>query len=458
MFNLWPHQQQALDFMIPMLETKGYAALFMGVGTGKTAVTLSYIDRELDQGPVLVITKQRPGYVWKRDVDKFFPGMSVIEAYSGTLAERVELINSIADSKDRSKFLVVINYDILSYKGIQRALDRVKWSMIVADEAQHLKSHKSAQSRYAHKLGKRGSPKRLALTATPFHNKPLDIFGVARFLSDSIFGTGWTKFRYQYATWYGPYGYVLGTYINQDDLRRRVDEFAFYIDRKEVLNLPEVKHSIRWLEFTPTEKKNYKELEKESILELESGVITADNPLTSVLRLKQFTGGMMDASGVRHVTSNVKAQAVLELLDELPEDEPVVVYYSFTAEVDLIRQTLEKHKYTCAELSGKMDQRKEWENGDYQILLVQLAAGAEGIDLYHAAYAVYYSLPWSYGQYEQSMGRLDRPGQERKVQFIYLLIRGTIDEDIRKSLKKKDASAKDILDNMRSRYENIHNV
>jgi SNF2 family DNA or RNA helicase len=89
-------------------------------------------------------------------------------------------------------------------------------------------------------------------------------------------------------------------------------------------------------------------------------------------------------------------------------------------------------------LDGAHNELKEWqESTEGGVLIVQIQAGAEGIDLTKASRGVYYSLPYSLALYEQSLARLYRPGQTKDVQFTYLLAEDTIDESIYTCLQNK---------------------
>ncbi len=54
-----------------------------------------------------------------------------------------------------------------------------------------------------------------------------------------------------------------------------------------------------------------------------------------------------------------------------------------------------------------------------------------------ARYAVFYSLGYSLGDYQQARARLVRPGQERPVTFVHLLARGTVDERVMQAIEAK---------------------
>jgi SNF2 family DNA or RNA helicase len=62
---------------------------------------------------------------------------------------------------------------------------------------------------------------------------------------------------------------------------------------------------------------------------------------------------------------------------------------------------------------------------------------------------VFLTLPWSFTDYEQVIGRLHRSGQEREV-WVYLLItNNTIDDKILTALRDKRALSEVAMEELR---------
>ena len=66
------------------------------------------------------------------------------------------------------------------------------------------------------------------------------------------------------------------------------------------------------------------------------------------------------------------------------------------------------------------------------------ASGGMGLNLSNANYAIYYSMNYSFEQYDQSRERFNRPGQTRKMTIYHLQAKNTIDETIYEALKNKE--------------------
>ena len=83
------------------------------------------------------------------------------------------------------------------------------------------------------------------------------------------------------------------------------------------------------------------------------------------------------------------------------------------------------------------------------MLAVQIDSGGVGVDLTRARYAIYYSLGFSLGSYEQSLARIHRPGQTRPVEYIHLLAEGTVDERVMAALARRSDVVNTVLHEMK---------
>ena len=87
------------------------------------------------------------------------------------------------------------------------------------------------------------------------------------------------------------------------------------------------------------------------------------------------------------------------------------------------------------------------------ILGVQMQSGGVGIDCSRAAFAFYYSLGYSLGDYEQSLARLRRPGQTRCVRYYHVVCTGTVDEQVYAALRERRSVIEAVLQQLSPRTE-----
>lgn len=432
---LWKHQQAAKDFLKSRLTGgKGYGALFMDVGTGKTLTTLATIS-ELGMKRVLVVTVDKAVSVWRKDIDKHTDKSAVVLELNGmTVVKRKRLLQEYKDYQ--GTVFVIINYEGVWREPLATALLNFGFDVMVTDEAHKIKAHNSKQSKFCAKLGT-FIKARIALTATPFHNSPLDIFGIARYLDGSIFGKAWYRFKERYGLWSGFNGYVLIKYINLDELHSKVNEFSFTVN-SSVLDLPEEHTVTRTVTMPASVRKLYKQFAQDFIVSLDGETMSADNVLVKLLRLHQLTGGYLVTDGTQPtLVDDFKGKALTELLDSFNLDEPLVIFYKFHTDMHLIAKAVEDSGRKWGAINGTISQYEEWGRGDFPVVLVQVSSGSAGIDFTRARYSIFYSMGFSLGDFTQAKGRLHRPGQSNQVTHIMLTVTDSIDTYISEAISGK---------------------
>jgi SNF2 family DNA or RNA helicase len=216
-------------------------------------------------------------------------------------------------------------------------------------------------------------------------------------------------------------------------------------------------------ELEPAARRFYNRLLDDFMAEIpdEEETVTTDNALVHLLRLQQCSAGWIkDDEGDMQRISIAKQQ----LLDDVLEDlwgshsrkggdvggeraplEPLVIFGRFQSDLDVIREVAEGYGARCGELSGRVRESSPdyGLNSDAQmrpdldVIAVQIQAGGVGIDLTRARYAIYYSMGYSLGDYEQSLKRVHRPGQDRPVTYIHLVARDTKDEAVYSALTER---------------------
>lgn len=86
------------------------------------------------------------------------------------------------------------------------------------------------------------------------------------------------------------------------------------------------------------------------------------------------------------------------------------------------------------------------------MLLVHPASAGHGLNLQKGgSLIIWFSLTWSLELYQQANKRLHRSGQQHTVVIHHLVAKGTIDEDILKSLQEKKQGQDGMLEAVRAR-------
>lgn len=441
---LWMHQKEAFNFAFP----KRGVLLAMDMGTGKSLTTIALIlsrkhQRVLIQCPLSVVN------VWPREFGKHAETPVVVESLnSGTVKDKQKLA---AQAVERATTLgrpcvIVINYESAWREPFGNWAMRAGFDCLVADESHRIKAPGGKASLYCGRLGK-VIPYRILLTGTPFPHSPLDAYGQYRAMDTSIFGWSYTAFRAKYAIMGGYEGHQVLGFRDLDDLHKRFYSAAFRVKKEEVLSLPEVMHETRHVELCPKARRVYQELERDFCADVGKGIITAANALVRLVRLQQLTSGygVTEDGDIAQIDSG-KQEALADLLEDLPADEPVCVFARFTHDLRVIQETATSAGRKYFEVSGEKKELDSWQtDSGGSVLGLQTQAGGLGIDATRARYCVYYSHSLSLGDYEQSLARVHRPGQTRNVVYYSLVASKTVDETIVGSLRDKKEVIESVL-------------
>ena len=298
----------------------------------------------------------------------------------------------------------------------------------------------------------------MILTGTPITGSPLDIFSQYKFLDESIFGGSFYLFRNRYAVMGGYQNRMVIGYRHMDELVSKVHDIAYRIKMEDAVELPPFIDQTRTITLEPKAQSVYRALEQDCYAELSNCEVTARNVLTQLLRLAQCTGGFIKGDVTSEATqvSGAKLDALEDIVDTcLEEEKKVVVFARFVPEIEAIAGMLKRKKIGYSLIYGATTDRAEQvkqfqEDPNIKVFIGQLQTTGMGLTLTASSVAVFYSLDFSYANYEQSRARIHRIGQKQKCLYIHLVCKGTVDEKVLNALKHKGDIAKIMVDDWRS--------
>jgi SNF2 family DNA or RNA helicase len=284
------------------------------------------------------------------------------------------------------------------------------------------------------------------MTGTPLAQSPLDIYAQYRFLAPEVFGTNYTNFKNQYANWRLMLNGIpildkANPYKNLDELHKKMYSCAFRCEAQ--LDLPPTRDIIVNFDMPTATEKHYHHIKKEGVLRLNGGVVDATHALTLIIREQQMTSGYLPVETDTNIKvekiDTAREEALKDLLEDFDIEENIVIFARFRKDISNIREVCTSTGRKVFEVSGKENTLKSWDKG---VLIVQIGAGAEGIDLTKAHYCIYYTLTHSLSQYQQSRARVHRPNQKHAVTYYILqskMKRGkTIDTHIYEALQNNE--------------------
>lgn len=445
------HQKKAFA----LATTLDNSALLMEQGTGKTFVAIAaagkrYLDGQVKK--VLVICPKSVVPVWESEFNKHaaFP-VKTYPLNQRKMSHKKEAILS-ALPIDGALAVVIVNYS--SAWRLVPELQNWAPDMVIADESQALKNGQSEQSKGCTAIGSKAKY-RLILTGTPVSQGPMDFFSQYKFLDDRIFGKSFPKFRGEYALMGGYMNHEVVGFKNLETLTGKAHSIAFRVTKAEALDLPETldQNLYCYLDEAATA---YEEMEKKMVTTLKEGEVTAPIVLTQLLRLQQITGGFLPMEEGNPVqVGNEKLKVFKEFLEDFPRDKKLVVVARFVPELHALKQVCDQLQRSSTVFYGATENRGEvvrkfQEEKDPNVLLIQIQTGGVGITLHRADTMLFYSMDFSYNNYEQVKARVHRIGQENKVTYIHLLAKDTVDETILTALQNKRDVADLVVDKMKN--------
>lgn len=142
----------------------------------------------------------------------------------------------------------------------------------------------------------------------------------------------------------------------------------------------------------------------------------------------------------------------LDMLESILDSEssPVMVAYRYRSDLNQIVNRFTKNKRAFKVFDGNERTLADWNAGYIPVLLIQPASAGHGLNFQDGGHVlVWYTLPWSMEEYEQTNARLHRMGQDKPVIIHRLMSANTIDEHISEVLAGKATIQKALLDFIR---------
>jgi hypothetical protein len=371
--------------------------------------------------------------------------------------------------------ILAIHIDMMSHKAGEELLGEIlrsSKSMLVVDESSRIKDSSSKRTKTICRLGKLAKYRRI-LTGTPISQGTEDIYSQFFFLDPHILGfSSFYGFRNHFCrlkqveVGQGPkkrkFSKIVG-YINEDELKRKIDSYTFRVLKDECLDLPERNFIRQEVLLTPEQQELYEDMKKNFFLDLESGLLTARLAITRLIRFQQLIGGFV----WKHAKKNEEGIVVEpEIYQEFPNNRvsrtldiiqeargKVIVWVKFHGDHRLLTKALDAAKIRWVDYVGITPQEQRAKNIDafrndpsVKVFLSSPKTGGVGLNLTAASEVIWYSRDFSLEAELQANDRCHRIGQHSVVNYHYLISPKTIDERIDTVLRNKKSVAENLID------------
>lgn len=480
--QLHDYQRRAVDY----IKEKKRCGLFLEMGLGKTAITLTAIEEliyhDFEINRVLVIApKQVALHTWADELKHWDHLQKLtLSVAVGSESERKEALKRSAD-------IYTINRENVVWLFEKSGLP-LRFDMVVVDELSSFKSPQAKRwktlrkqyARYSYFVG---------LTGTPSPNGYMDLWSQCALIDNGVaLERTMTQYRSKYFTPLYGQGYIVYKWGYKEGARQAIEKqvgtIAMSMQARDYLTLPDVNYVDVPVYLTEEELTRYKRFERDRVLEFgEESSITAINAAVLCGKLLQFCSGAVYLDEVvpiyqptienetcvksdgkneplkdseqeevsfhpkskNYVPSGIdsKFESFTRFLDETSEN--VLILYNYAHEYDRLK--------VCngAVSLSERGAFEAWNKGKIPRLLGHPKSMGHGLNLQKGGRIVaWYGLTWSLEEWQQANARLYRQGQDKPV-FIYrFYCVGTIEERIIQSLRVKGETQQALMDSVRA--------
>lgn len=468
--DLRDEQVEAVDWLL----TRRAALLLADVGTGKTAIIETLLDRLFLRGywgKILIIAPIRVGNrVWMHEhrlwrhlayldpamlrVADDDPRLDGLKGPAKTMRKHVLRSEALKSPKR----LHVINTEAVSWlvskfvekkpNGKLREIAAWPYPIVIVDEASVLGDHNNeifiALKRVRHRIRRF-----YELTASPASQTYMKFFSLVYLLDEGErFGKHITPYRQRYFT-QNPYSMKWDLRPGADkEIEEKISDVCFVIRRETNFQI-----QTRNIRLPPVIMRQYEDFERDAILNIDDQQIEGINAAALSNKLLQFaSGAVYDDNKRAHVIHDEKIEELKQLAEETL-DHPIMVAYWYKSSLARLRKAFPKAAVMDRE--GKIE--ADWNKRKFKLMLGHPRGMAHGLNLqFGGHHIVYFDMIWPLDLFLQFIGRLDRPPQQNTVMVHLLSSVNTHDEAVSRNLERLRQAEEDMKRRLRDLQRKYH--
>lgn len=447
--TLRAYQRRGYSWLLFMRRLGLGACLADDMGLGKTVQTLAALLWLKEQGQLskgLLVCPTSVLGNWMNEAASFTPDLRVLLHHGQRFRDPDAFAEAVKEYD-----LVLTSYPLLTRD--RKSFLNQEWDIVVLDEAQQIKNSQTQSAKVARELKTKG---RVLLTGTPVENRLEDLWSLFRFLQPELLES-----HRGFLTRFARPIEKRGDTEARDQLRRLVGPFILRrikTDPQVAPELPAKIESVVACSLTPEQAKAY-QAEVESALASVRGLEGMQRRgaiLRLLTRLKQLCDhpALLEERPTWDESRAGKLHRMLEIFEELPADEGILVFSQFSRMVRGLQEILTRRLdeevlafdgSTPRHLRDQMVQRFQSGRGP-RLFLISLKSGGVGLNLTRASTVVHYDRWWNPAVENQATDRAFRIGQERHVQVFKLSTQGTLEEQIDRILAEKQSLVSGLIE------------
>lgn len=434
--DLHAYQQRAVNFQC----TNPYTAMWMDMGLGKTAVTLTSISYLIGCGHLSAVIIVAPirvcRLVWRQEALRWKElSHLTFSMVVGTKDQRTRALLRPAN-------VYLINFENLGWLAetlhtyFVSKKKPLPFDGLVWDEISKMKNSSTDRVKSVKKI----LPYfkwRTGLTGTPASNGYKDLHGQFLVLDEGVrLGTSKTAFRTRFYKKVGPYKEVAYD-DTESTIKNLIGDMTLEMSADDYLKMPDMIVNTVEVEMADDIRTAYDKLEKEFFIRLDSGTeLEVFNQASLTNKLLQFSNGAMyPVAGMPlwEAIHDMKLDALEDIIEEC-NGQPILCSYSYRSDAERIMKRFHDLRpinlTECKSEKSLNDAMNRWMKGDCQLMIGHPASMGHGVDgLQTKGHTlVWYGLNWSLDLYEQFNARIRRQGQGHPVICHRILCKDTLDQ------------------------------
>jgi SNF2 family DNA or RNA helicase len=447
--QLHDYQKRAVNFQ----STRPSSALWLDMGLGKTAVTLTSIQHLLDTGflrGVLVVAPIRVvRLVWRQEALKWqhTKGLT-FSTVAGTKDQRIRALMRKAD-------VYLINYENLRWLASVLKTYYIRqekpfpFDGLVWDELSKMKNSgtervKAFRHLLPHFKWKTG------LTGTPASNGYKDLHGQFLVL-DEGYRLGTNKGAFTSRFFYSRGFKQIPFDDTPEIIHNLISDITLEMSAADYNPLPDMVVNNVEVQFDKKLRAQYEALERDFFFQLDNGVgIEVFNRASLTNKCLQFSNGnIYPVPGLPmwERVHDLKLEALEDILEEAA-GKPVLCSYAYRSDAERIMERFKKLRpinlTDCKTEQALSSAMARWKAGDCALMIGHPASMGHGVDGLQDAgnILVWYGLNWSLDLYDQFNARIRRQGQGMPVICHRIIVPETLDEAQVMALDEKSTTEK----------------
>ncbi len=442
--NLRPYQERGFSWLYRNTKIGFGSVLADDMGLGKTLQVITMLLKIKEEGllekeKALIIMPTGLLTNWQSELEKFSPSLKFL-VYHGS--------GRALDKK--------ANFDVLltSYGVVRQDADilkKIKWNVVITDEAQNIKNHETAQSKAVKSIP---SNTFIAMSGTPVENRITELWSIMDFCNRNFLGNI-KDFKENFANPIQNENNI----VIADKLKAITAPFLMRrlkSDKSIISDLPDKIEMDCFNSLAKEQASLYKKTLQKALEEIE-GITTTDHKslfvrqglvLQMILALKQICNHPTQflKNKVLKADLSGKTDLLFEKLEGIIENnEKVLIFTQFTEMGNLLKHFItEKFGQEPMFYHGgcNIKQRKEMvdnfqNNSTEKIFILSLKAAGTGLNLTAANHVIHYDLWWNPAVENQATDRAYRIGQKSNVMVHRFITKGTFEERINEMIQSK---------------------